>query len=572
MTKPAQCRLFLTAVCFSLIFQVNANAAQRQSEDDVPGAAPEVIERWRAMRFGMFVHWGPVSLKGTEIGWSRRGPRRGHARGGTGTVPMEEYDNLYTHFDPTEFDADQWVRIAQDAGMKYLVFTAKHHDGFSNFDSALTDYKITSPKSPYGKDICRQIADACHRSGLALGWYYSPRDWYHEDFATQRHDQYLKFYLGQLRELCTNYGQVDILWFDGLDSPRELWGDTPVESFHMLRRLQPGIILNNRGGLPGDYDTPEQRVGGFNRQRPWETCMTICRQWAWKPNDQLKTLQECLQTLIYTAGGDGNLLFNVGPMPDGRIEPRQVERLRQMGAWLKEHGDGIYGTRGGPFKPGRWGASTCKGNKINVFVMQWPAEGPLKLPPIAAAIQSCHCNVPVKLDQDKSGISLNVLPAHRDAIATVIELTVAGDATAIEPVAVPYRSRSLAFGCHASASNVFHDMANYAAEKALDDDPTTRWATDSGTESAVLEIDLGIPKTFSGVMIDEPREFQRIEAFEFQVRDDAGNWSTLLKGTRIGPEWERQFEPVTARHVRLNILEASEGPTLWELQLYESKG
>jgi alpha-L-fucosidase len=153
---------------------------------------------------------------------------------------------------------------------------------------------------------------------------------------------------------------LDILWFDGLDSPRELWGDTPAESFRMIRSLQPEIVLNNRGGLPGDFDTPEQHVGEFNRQRPWETCMTICRQWAWRPGDQLKSLEQCLHTLIYTAGGDGNLLFNVGPMPDGRIEPRQVERLMEMGRWLDQYGARIYATRGGPFKPGRWGAATCQ--------------------------------------------------------------------------------------------------------------------------------------------------------------------------------------------------------------------
>ena len=136
----------------------------------------------------------------------------------------------------------------------------------------------------------------------------------------------------------------------------------------------------------GDYDTPEQRIGGFNRKRPWETCMTIGRQWSWKPKDDIKSLEQCLQTLIYTVGGDGNLLFNVGPMPDGRIEPRQVERLLQMGDWLKEYGEAIYGTRGGPFKPGPWGASTCNRDRIYLLVMNWPEAGPLKLPPISTRI------------------------------------------------------------------------------------------------------------------------------------------------------------------------------------------
>jgi alpha-L-fucosidase len=413
-------------------------AAPADETKSLPQVNPDALRRWQDMRFGMFIHWGPVSLKGTEIGWSRGGPRRGRNDTRTGDVPMAEYDNLYRTFNPVQFNADEWVQIARDAGMKYLVFTSKHHDGFSMFDTAQTDYKITSKDSPYGKDVCKQLADACHKQGVALGWYYSPRDWYHTDFATENHARYIQFYLAQLREICTKYGRLDILWFDGLDSPRNLWGDTPAESFRLLRALQPDIVLNNRGGLPGDFDTPEQRIGGFNRERPWETCMTICRQWAWKPNDNMKSLQQCLQTLLYTAGGDGNLLLNVGPMPDGRIEPRQVERLCEMGAWLKKYGDGVYGTRGGPFKPGRWGASTCKDNKIYLYVMNWPAAGPLVLPAVATTIRSVNVlsgGIATMQRTDK-GVTIDVPAAQREPIVTVIELVVDRRAFDIPPVAL----------------------------------------------------------------------------------------------------------------------------------------
>lgn len=528
------------------------------------------IQRWQAMRFGMFIHWGPVSLKGTEIGWSRQGPRRGHLRGGTGTVPVEEYDNLYKQFNPVKFDAEQWAQIAQDAGMKYMVFTSKHHDGFSNFDSRYTDYKITNPDSPYGKDICRQLADACHKDGLALGWYYSPRDWHHPDFATEHHDRYLKFYMGQLRELCTNYGRVDILWFDGLDSPRELWGDTPEQSFTMLRALQKDIILNNRGGLPGDFDTPEQRIGGFNRQRPWETCMTICRQWAWKPNDKLKSREECLQTLLRTVGGDGNLLFNVGPMPDGRIEPRQVERLHEMGQWLRKYGQGVYGTRGGPFKPGKWGASTCKENHIYLFVMDWPEEGPLQLPPINAQVTSPQLLSGGTMDfmQTDAGISIDVPKTNRDSVATVIALTVPGTAFAIEPVTVRHKSSSLTYDGKASASNIYRNLSIHGPDKAIDEDSSTRWATDSGTHAAWLSIDMHASKTFNRVLIDEETPYARTQEFELQSSTDGKTWTTFYKGKTIGPKWTTTFAPVTARYVRLNILKATEGPTLAEFHVY----
>ncbi|HPX42639.1 MAG TPA: alpha-L-fucosidase, partial [Candidatus Hydrogenedentes bacterium] len=317
---------------------------------------------WREARFGLFIHWGPVSLKGTEIGWSRGGERRG--TGGTGDIPLEVYDNLYREFNPVEFDAREWVQIALNAGMKYLVFTSKHHDGFCMFDSALTEYKITN--SPFQRDVVRELADACHEAGLKVGWYYSPPDWHHPDYRTANHARYIEYLHGQLRELCTNYGKIDILWFDGLGGTAEDWDAEKLVT--MIRELQPGIVINDRAGLPEDHATPEQRVGAFNRNRRWETCMTICNQWAWKPDDTMKTLDKCIDVLVRTAGGDGNLLFNVGPMPDGRIEPRQVDRLAEMGAWLGQFGETIYGTRGGPYMPSAWGASTCKNSRVYLHV------------------------------------------------------------------------------------------------------------------------------------------------------------------------------------------------------------
>ncbi|MBN2376280.1 MAG: alpha-L-fucosidase [Sedimentisphaerales bacterium] len=529
-------------------------------------AQPEIIQKWKDQRFGMFIHWGPVSLKGTEIGWSRKGPRRGRARGGTGNIPMEEYDSLYKRFDPVQFDADEWVKIAQDAGMQYMVFTSKHHDGFSMFDSKQTDYDIMS--GPYGKDICNDLADACHKAGMGLGWYYSPRDWYHPDFATENHQGYLDFYMGQLKELCSNYGKVDILWFDGLDSPRELWKDIPEKSFFMIRELQPGIVLNNRGGLPGDFDTPEQHVGAFNVERPWETCMTICRQWAWKPNDKMKPLKECIQTLVKTVGGDGNFLFNVGPMPDGRIEPRQVERLKEMGEWLRKNGESIYGTRGGPFRPGSWGASTRKGNTIYLHIMQ-PEDINLVLPSIDKKIVAYEDLTlgAATVNQTEKNITVNLPLTEFPEIDIIIKLTLDGSAMEIKPVGS--RSNSVSFEKKATASNVYQKMKNYAAEKAFDDDPGTRWATDGGVLSGWLEVDLGEKINVNRAMIDE-HSWDRVKKFELQYKIDS-EWKTAYAGTTIGAEKSIEFKPVLAQYYRLNILEAVDGPTIWEFQLFTDK-
>jgi alpha-L-fucosidase len=209
------------------------------------------------------------------------------------------------------------------------------------------DFEPYAPDSPFRRDVVRELADACHRAGLRFGLYYSQPNWYHPDAFTDRHTNYLAYLKTQVRELLTNYGPVDIFWFDGLGKGAQDYDAEALNS--MIRELQPRILINNRDGFAEDFDTPEQEIGKFQNNRPWESCITICEQWAWKPDDQLKSLQQCLETLICCAGGDGNLLFNVGPMPDGRIEPRQVKRLEEMGDWLRKQEDrSICRTRPSP--------------------------------------------------------------------------------------------------------------------------------------------------------------------------------------------------------------------------------
>ncbi len=519
------------------------------------------IQWWRELKFGLFIHWGPVSLKGTEIGWSRGGERRG--TGGTGEIPVEVYDNLYKDFNPVRFNAGEWLQVAKDAGMRYLVFTSKHHDGFSMFDSRLTDYKITN--SPFKRDVVKELADACHKAGLRLGYYYSPVDWHHPDYRTATHQKYIEYMHGQLREICSNYGRIDIIWFDGLGGTAKDWDSENL--FPMLRRLQPHVILNNRAGLPADHDTPEQRIGSFQKDRPWETCMTICQQWAWKPNDRMKSLKECLQTLVRVVGGDGNLLFNVGPMPDGRIEPRQVERLREMGQWLGKYGQSIYGTRGGPFKTTARLASTYSGNTVYVHILDWSGDT-ITLPGLPRKVtdSSLLTGGSVSVRQAQDAIEIAVPPQSRQEIDTIVKLTLDGPAAEIEPVAMA--SSSLAAGKKAKASNIYQGNQAHGPAKAVDDDPGTRWATDSGVQQAWLEVDLGKPAAFRRVAISEA--YDRVRKFELQYKDGE-TWKTFLEGTRIGEEYTKDFSPVTAQIVRLNILEATDGPTIWEFQLLAPK-
>ena len=436
--------VYITGIC------INANFICMTKADNRP-ATSQAVRKWQEKRFGMFIHWGPVSIKGTEIGWSRGRQ-----------VPIEEYDQLYKQSNPTKFDAEEWIKIARDAGMKYLVITSKHHDGFCLWPSKYTDYHIGN--TPFKRDVMKELSEACKKHSIQFCTYHSICDWYHPDYPmgspggktekpTHNMPRYYQYLKNQTKEIIDNYGPLGIMWFDG-EWEKPWTREYGNEIYDYLKKIQPNLVINNRvskgrQGMAGttkqshlnsgDYDTPEQQIGGFNRERPWETCMTICRQWAWKPNDQMKSAKECIQTLLHTVGGDGNLLFNVGPMPDGRIEPRQVERLRQMGTWLKKYGDSIYGTRGGPFKPGKWGASTCKADKIYLYVMDWQTNDRIVLPPIDREIIAHRSfgSGQLLLTQNKNNIEIHLPASDHNEIATVIELTVNGSAFDINPIDLP---------------------------------------------------------------------------------------------------------------------------------------
>ncbi|MCK5731048.1 MAG: alpha-L-fucosidase, partial [Draconibacterium sp.] len=331
----------------------------------------KLLKEFQDMKFGMFVHWGPVSLKGTEIGWSRGRE-----------VPNNEYDNLYKQFNPTKFNADEWIKTLKDAGMKYFVITTRHHDGFSIWPTEFSNYNIAA--TPYKKDVLMEMKNSCDKYGILFGTYYSICDWKHPDYPlgspggktkkeTGDMEKFIPFIKGQTKELIEKY-DTKILWFDG--EWEEPWThEMGLDFYQYLKGLDRNILINNRVDkgrkgmegitiskeFAGDFATPEQQIGTFNIENPWESCITICKQWAWKPNDKMKSFEQCIQTLLKTVGGGGNLLFNVGPMPDGRIEQRQIGRLKEMGDWLQEYGESVYETTGGPYKPTEWISSTRKG-------------------------------------------------------------------------------------------------------------------------------------------------------------------------------------------------------------------
>lgn len=426
----------LLAILSHPVLAESAGSTTVSSEPSWPPADPAAIAHWRSLRFGMFIHWGPVSLTGKEIGWSRGAE-----------TPVAVYDNLYKRFDPTNFNADEWVSIAKAAGMKYIVLTTKHHDGFCLWNTKFTDYNIMH--TPFHRDVVKALSVACKKQGIAFGAYYSVTDWYSTNWPVTSPagtvkrkkydlDAYENYLQGQITELIENYGPLLTIWND---VPAMYGRERGAATIRLVRRLQPDIVINNRTGDGGDYDTPEQRIGKFQMDRPWESCMTISahNHWAWGgPDDGVKSTAACLDMLIRAAGGDGNVLLNVGPRPDGVIDPEQANRLKEIGAWLDKNGESIYGTRGGPWKPTSSIVSTRKGKTIYVHVLKWP-DGPVKLPDISAKIASAKILGGGSADvrQTKDGIEIFVPAADRHTVDTVVVLKLNSDALKIPAVAVP---------------------------------------------------------------------------------------------------------------------------------------
>ena len=535
--------------------------------------------KWCAeARFGMFIHWGPVSLKGTEISWSRANTNPECPN--NGPIPAAEYDSLYKRFDPVQFDAKEWVRTAKAAGMKYMVLTAKHGDGFLLWDSKVSDYNIMH--TPFKRDVCGELAKAAHEAGMRIGWYFSPMDWKDPDCRTANNGEFVKRMRSEIQELLTNYGKIDLLWFD-YDGRPVPWDQQAT--YAMVKKLQPNIVINNRFDLGAgvdagsassigpnaDYCTPEQWIGGYDDRHPWESCMTISRkgQWAWGGSDDgVKPLNSCLEMLIGCAGGDGNVLLNVGPMPTGQIAAGQVGRLKEIGAWLARYGESIRGTRGGPYKPGEYGTSTRKGNTIYLHIRHWD-ENFLKLPPLPAKVARSWLLTGGKVTVSSTigGLRVMVPAKDRREEDTIVALELNRPAIGIPAVAVPV-APSLATGAKATASNVHHGSPEYGPDKAIDGREDTRWATDSGIHQAWLELDLGKPKSFDRVVILQALpELKRIRKFAIEYWA-AGQWKTCYRGTNLGARLNAAFPKVTAQRVRLNILEATDGPTISEFRVF----
>lgn len=364
------------------------------------GISDPRLNWWREARFGMFIHWGLYAVPAGEWNGNKD---HGEWIMNSAHIPVPEYEKFRDQFNPTKFDADAWVKLAKEAGMKYIVITSKHHDGFNLFDASATDYDVMS--TPFKRDIMKEMADACGREGIRICWYHSIMDWHHPDYTPRREwetrgsdganfDRYVTYMKSGLKDLLTNYGPIGLLWFDG--QWEGTWNNERGKDLEKyVRALQPEIIINSRvgrgggaygleanenGGALGDYGTPEQFIPDERPDFDWETCMTMNDHWGYNRVDKnFKSATEMIQMLADIASKGGNYLLNVGPTSSGEISPESVERLRAVGGWIAVNGESIYGTQAGPFRKFAWGRCTQRqlpdgGTRLYFHIFERPAD------------------------------------------------------------------------------------------------------------------------------------------------------------------------------------------------------
>ncbi len=401
----------------------------------------------------MFIHWGVYSLlgRGEWVQWNEQ-------------IPVEEYARLADRFKPDHFSAAAWAATAKSAGMKYMVLTSRHHDGFALFDDPGSEF--TSVKGAAHRDFVAEYVKAVREAGLLVGLYYSPLDWRFPgyilpDIQLKSAEAMRAQYHRQMNELLTHYGPLDILWFDGGETDWLSFGGQfdgaswkkrsaaqhyrgrfdwqHKEVYDAIRRLQPQAVINNRIDAPADFHSREgdRALGEFDDEHPWELCTTLAGAWGWQPEAKVKSLETCIQLLVGAAGRDGNLLLNVGPRPDGEIEPAQVERLKEIGAWLAKNGETIYGTRGGPWKPTSALASTRKGATVFLHLLR-ENEGHVELPALPRKIRSAALRGggAVKFEQGSGELQLTFDRNAIDPIDTIIQLELDSSVMAVPAVSV----------------------------------------------------------------------------------------------------------------------------------------
>ena len=411
------------------------------SNGAVKQVSPQGLKWYQDAKFGMFIHWGLYSILGKQE-WVMH----------TDRISVPEYEKLVPQFNPVKFNADEWVSIAADAGQKYIIITSRHHDGFSMYDTQLSDYKVTN--TPFKRDPIAELAEACAKRGdVKLGFYSSLLDWHHPAYRFRQESglawsDYIGFLHGQVRELCTNFGEIVEIWFDG-EWPHHHFDETnqhfkaggPFEYdalYNMIHTLQPdAIVHNNRHEqpLPGEdvqgfeQDLPGANTAGFNvtaaYEGPLEVCMTINDHWGYSTHDvNTKSARQLVHYLVRSASAGANYLLNVGPTPLGEIVPQHAERLREVGQWLTKNGESVYGTRKGIFAPSADVVSTSNGDTHYIHALNYVSDS-LKVPSTSAAPAGAALldGTTVAASTSDGKLILTIPSDKRDPFDTVVKLS-----------------------------------------------------------------------------------------------------------------------------------------------------
>ncbi len=422
-------------------------AAQLHAAEASDAATEQKLQWWREARFGMFIHWGLYAQDGCF--WKGQDGKSEHMMRHL-QIPIAEYEKLADDFNPVKFKAAEWVRVAKTAGMKYLIITSKHHDGFAMFNSKSDTYNIVA-RTPFKRDPIRELADACRSQGLRFGVYYSlGRDWHDPDvptrdgyrsntwdFPDEEKKDFSRYFerkvKPQVRELLTQYGPIAVLWFD---TPEKISRAQSQELLQLVQQLQPDCIVNARvGNRLGDYAVQEQKIPANGDPKPWETCMTLNGHWGYHKMDQnWKSTETLVRHLVEVTSKGGNFLLNVGPTGEGLIPAPSVGRLGEVGEWMKVNGAAIYGTTASPFKaPLPWGYCTKRvgadGTTLYLHVFDWPKDGKLLVPGLRSKIKTAALLAngnQVNVTATEAGVTLALPATAADKCSSTIELRITG--------------------------------------------------------------------------------------------------------------------------------------------------
>jgi alpha-L-fucosidase len=425
-------RKLLFSFLFLLPLSTNAQTVYTPTPENL-----QARQWFQDSKFGMFIHWGVYSVLG-DGEWVMNNQ----------SIEKQTYQKLPAFFNPISYDPKEWVALAKAAGMKYITITSKHHDGFAMWDSKLTDWDIVD-RTPYGKDIIKMLAEECKRQGIKLFFYHSHLDWFQENYFPRGNTgqtsgrpekgdwyKYLDYMDGQLTELLTNYGEIGGIWFDGHWDKKD--ADWRLDkTYKLIHGLQPAALVGNNHHLAPfsgedfqmfEKDLPGQKTTGFNPEQkigelPFETCETMNNSWGFNLQDHnYKSTKSLIQYLVKAAGYNSNFLLNIGPMPNGKIQPEFVNTLKEVGTWMEKYGETIYGTRGGPVSPRTWGVMTQKGNKIYVHILN-PEDINLLIPDFGKKVKSItlfNSGAKMKFRQDAFGIAVSVPAEIVDETDTIL--------------------------------------------------------------------------------------------------------------------------------------------------------